>query len=211
METALVFWGGVDGGSPGREALDAAINDLRRVLVGVSVHTTDVAEMLTALKDGTILAFNDIADAASSTTQPQSSEEEPEPCFDEAQQAVIERAARQAFAAADQLAKRPPDYPQALATLQSAANGVKAVKGRAPGQAKLRSAVDTLDVVMTGVRAYLAPVEALIAEASEAATKIAGEAIAAADMSYRGPFAEGEEEAGSTAYGPSPGAEGAPT
>jgi hypothetical protein len=85
------------------------------------------------------------------------------------------------------------------------------VKGRAPGQAKLKTAVDTLDVVMTGVRAYLAPVEALIAEASEAATRIADGAIAAADMSYRGPFAEGEEEAASTGSGPSTGAQGAPT
>jgi hypothetical protein len=206
-----MFWRGVDGGSPGRDALAGAISDLQRVLVGVSVHTTDVAEVLTALKDGTILAFNDIADAASSTTQPESSGDEPEPCFEEAQQAVIERAARQAFAAADELAKRPPDYSHALATLQSAANAVKTVKGRAPGQAKLKTAVDTLDVVMTGVRAYLAPVEALIAEASEAATRIADGAIAAADMSYRGPFAEGEEEAASTGSGPSTGAQGAPT
>jgi hypothetical protein len=52
--------------------------------------------------------------------------------------------------------------------------------------------VETLDDVMLVVRMYLAPVEAVVAEAAVAAKVASAQARTAADMSRRGPFAEGE-------------------
>lgn len=192
IETAHADWISVDGSHPGRAALDEAISGIRRVGLAVAAYVMPVSERLEILKQDATDAFSSVADAATSMTKPESPDEEPEPCFVDSQQEAIQKAAALAHAAGSELDKRPPNYPAALATLRNAANSIRAVKGREPGQASLRSAVKTLDELIIQVGVYLAPVEAVVAEAAVAAKTASAQARAAADMSRRGLFAEGE-------------------
>jgi hypothetical protein len=193
MGVAHASWTSVDGSNPGRAALDEAISGIQRIGVGVAAYVLPVSERLQILKQDAMTAFGSVADAAGSMTEPGSPDEEPVGCFDDQQQVALQKAASLAYAAGSELDKRPPNYPVALGTLRSAANSLRAVKGREPGQASLRSAVKELDELVIQVGVYLAPVEAVVAEAAVAVKTASAEARAAADMSRRGAFADGGE------------------
>jgi hypothetical protein len=170
MGVAHASWTSVDGSNPGRAALDEAISGIQRIGVGVAAYVLPVSERLQILKQDAMTAFGSVADAAGSMTEPGSPDEEPVGCFDDQQQVALQKA-----------------------TLRSAANSLRAVKGREPGQASLRSAVKELDELVIQVGVYLAPVEAVVAEAAVAVKTASAEARAAADMSRRGAFADGGE------------------
>ena len=199
LETAHGDWTSVDGSNPGRAALDEATAGVQRIGFAVSAYVLPVGERLDILRQGAMDAFSSISDAAGSMTEPEAGGGEPEPCFVDQQQVAIQKAATLAFGAAGELAKRPPDYPAALAMLKKSADGIRSVKGGDPGQASLTTAVKMLDEVTIQVRVYLTPVETVVAEAAAGAKVLAQQARAAAEMSRRGRYAEGEEAEGSEA------------
>lgn len=193
MGVAHASWTSVDGSNPGRAALQEAISSIQSVGMGIAAYVLPVSERLQVLKQDAMTAFGSVADAAGSMTEPGSPDEEPVGCFDDQQQVALQKAASLAYAAGSELDKRPPNYPVALATLRSAANSLRAVKGREPGQASLGSAVKALDELVIQVGVYLALAEAVVAGAAVAVKAASAEARAAADMSRRGAFADGGE------------------
>jgi hypothetical protein len=192
METAFASWEGAFGGDPGQTALNEAKDTISRAGVRVSARTEPVESMLEQLTTAAVAASGDASAAATMMTTPESAEDESRPCFEEGQQAVIAQAVTLADTAATELAKRPPDYRRALATLRSATTKLASIGGEGAGQAKLKGAVATLDRVVDAVDAYLTPVEAVVAEAAADVQAASAQARQAAEMLKPAPYAAGE-------------------
>lgn len=192
IEAALTSWEGAYGAEPGQTALNEAKDTIRRAGVRVSARTEPVDAMLERLTTAAVIASGDASAASTMMTQPASTEDEPRPCFEEGQQAVIAEAVNLADTAATELARRPPDYRRALATLRTATTKLAALGGEGPGQAKLQGAVATLDRVIDAVDAYLTPVETVVAEAAADVQAASAQARQAAEMLKPAPYAAGE-------------------
>jgi len=192
METALASWEGAFGGDPGQTALNEAKDTISRAGVRVSARTEPVESMLGQITTAAVVASGDASAAATMMTTPASAEDESRPCFEEGQQAVIAQAVTLADTAATELAKRPPDYRRALATLRSASTKLASIGGEGAGQAKLKGAVATLNLVVDAVDAYLTPVEAVVAEAAADVQAASAQARQAAEMLTPSPYAAAE-------------------
>ena len=195
IEAALSSWEGAYGAEPGQTALNEAMDTIRRAAVRVSARTEPVGAMLGRLTTAAVSASSDASAAGAMMTTPASAEEQPWPCFDEGQKGVIAEAVNLADTAATELARRPPDYRSALATLRSATTKLAALGGEAPGQAKLKGAVATLDRVIDAVDAYLTPVETVLAEAAADVQAASAQARQAAEMLKPAPYSPDESVA----------------
>lgn len=184
-------WGHAGGSAPGQTELNEAMDVIQQAGTRVSAYVAPVSTMLEQLASEAQAASGDAREAASTITEPASADEKPEPCFEEAQQALIGRAVLLTQDAVTELRKRPPDYPKALATLRNAANMLGALGGAEPGQAKLKGAVERLNLVVDSVRVYLTPVATVLAEAAMAVRAASAQAREAADMAKPGPSAAG--------------------
>jgi hypothetical protein len=191
---ALGAWEGAYGDAPGQAALGEAAEMLRDAGSRVSTLVEPVGQMLDKLTTAALSASGDASAAATVMTEAASADEEPRPCFDASQQAIIADAVNLADAAATELSRRPPDYRQALATLKGAASRLASLGGEQPGQAKLSAAVAMLDRVIASVDAYLTPVESVVAEAAATVRSAVSRANEASEMAKRGRYAPGEGE-----------------
>jgi hypothetical protein len=179
---ALETWEGTSGSDPGQSSLNEAKDVVRRPAVRVSAYSEPVSAMLEQLSVAAVTASGDASAAKTMMTEPASADEEPRPCFEEGQQAVIAEAVNLADGAATELTRRPPDYRKALAALRTAAANLGSLGGEAPGQAALQGAVSTLDRVVDGVGAYLAPVDSVVTEAASDVEAASAQAREAAGM-----------------------------
>ena len=191
MEIARLTWGGAAGANPGQTTLNEAMETIGRAGVAVNAYVEPVGGALDRLQRAAVEASSDASEASAAMTAPASAEEEPEPCFQEGQQAAIAAGVALADDAAAELGNRPPDYPKALATLKNAANKLDAVSGGEPGESRLKGVVARLRAAATGVEAYLTPVETVVAGAAAAVRAASAQAREAADMAKPGPHAAG--------------------
>ncbi len=182
LNAALEAWEGAFGSDPGQSEMNEARDAARRAGIRVSAYTEPVSAMLEQLSTAAVTASGDASSASTMMTEPASAEEEPRPCFEEGQRAVIAEAVNLADGAATELSRRPPDYYSALAALRNAAAKLESLGGEAPGQTRLRGAVATLNGVVDGVGAYLAPVASVVTEAAADLGAATSQARAAAKM-----------------------------
>lgn len=192
IEAALSSWEGAFGAEPGQSALNEAMDMIRRAGARVSARTEPVGDMLERLTTAAVIASSDASAAGAMMTTPASADEQAWPCFDAGQKVVIAEAVNLADSAATELARRPPDYRRALATLRSATSKLAALGGEAPGQAKLTGAIATLDRVIDAVDAYLTPVEMVLAEAAADLQAASARARQAAEMLKPAPYSPDE-------------------
>jgi len=184
-------WERALGAIPGETALGEAKARIQQAGLHVGAYVAPVSAMLEQLALAAQAASADASEASTMMTRPRSAEEEPLPCFEDGQKAVIARAVALANNAATELGKRPPDYPRALATLRNAATMLGGLGGEEPGQAMLKGAVDKLYSVVDGVQVYLTPVAKVVAEAAADVKAASAQARQAADMARPGPYAAG--------------------
>jgi hypothetical protein len=182
LNAALETWEGAFGSDPGQSEMNEAKDAARRAGIRVSAYAEPVSAMLEHLSTAAVAASGDASAASTMMTEPASAEEEPRPCFEEGQRAVIAEAVNLADGAATELSRRPPDYYKALAALRNASSRLESLGGEAPGQARLRGAVATLNGVVDGVGAYLAPVDSVVTDAAADMEAASSQARAAAKM-----------------------------
>lgn len=199
MEAALSSWEGATGAEPGMAMLTDAKETLGRAGARVSIYVTPVADMLQNLTTGTRAAAGEAREASGMTREREATgyrapdEETSEPCFDTRQQALIAEGATLAEVAAAELARRPPDYRRVLRIIDGAAEKLGTIGGSQPGQAKLSSAVASLDRMGDVVNAYLTPVEKVVSEAAADIREASAAAFAAAEAAKPPPERPGEE------------------
>jgi hypothetical protein len=197
LEAADQSWAATRGTNPGKAQLDGARSTIGRELTRVGTRVEPVGAQLDLAQNAALDASAEASAASTMMTtpkppeDPEEAQEEPEPCFQEGEQAVIAEAVNLADAAAAELGKRPPNYRRALASLRSAAAKLDGVGGMEPGGPRLAAAAASLGRVVDGVDAYVTPVEAVVAEAAANVRNASDDARGAAELVKPGPYAAG--------------------